>query len=98
MKNINENELSPQEQKIAQVNNIYIVYPRHQAILDRVEKCHRYSKFSAEPECMFIKGRIKRRKTGTLGKLSAGPSRSPGHLGYSKNIKRLEKNEWPLPP
>lgn len=63
---IKESELSPQEKKIAQVNKIYIVYPRHQAILDRVEKCHRYSQFSAEPECMFIKGHTSAGKTTIL--------------------------------
>ncbi len=55
--------LSPQERKIAQVNQIYVVYPRHQKILELIEKCQRYSKFSAEPECLFIKGRTSAGKT-----------------------------------
>lgn len=83
MSTFNECELSLQEQKIAQVNKIYVVYPRHQSILERIEKCHRYSSFSAEPECMFIKGRTSAGKT-TISK--AHLKRHPSSISKEKRV------------
>ncbi|HJQ24665.1 MAG TPA: TniB family NTP-binding protein [Blastocatellia bacterium] len=44
------------EQRIRLVEQIYISYPRLDAVLKRISYCHRYSKYAAEPECFFIKG------------------------------------------
>ena len=44
------------EEKIALVEKIFIMYPRLKKLLDRIEHCRTHSKVAAEPECMFIGG------------------------------------------
>lgn len=44
------------DEKVKQIENIFINYPRLENIMQRIAYCHRYSKISAEPECLFIKG------------------------------------------
>lgn len=43
-------------QKLQIINNIYIIYPRFQEILMRVDYCHHFSCGKDEPECMFLSG------------------------------------------
>lgn len=44
------------EERCVLVERVFIVYPRLKSLLDRIEHCHTYSKYAAEPECMFIGG------------------------------------------
>jgi hypothetical protein len=43
-------------QKLQIINNIYVIYPRFQEILMRVDYCHHFSCGKDEPECMFLSG------------------------------------------
>ena len=42
--------------KIRKIESIFIKYPRLTSILDCIEECREMSKFSEEPQCMFITG------------------------------------------
>ncbi|MEH2124254.1 MAG: TniB family NTP-binding protein [Nostoc sp.] len=43
-------------EKFQIINNIYVLYPRLQEILEAIEYCHHFSSGKAEPECMFLSG------------------------------------------
>lgn len=42
--------------RIRQVEQIYVVYPRLQELGDLIADCHEASKVAAEPQCMFLTG------------------------------------------
>lgn len=43
-------------ERCALAEKIFIIYPRLQKLMDKMEHCLHYSKIAAEPECMFIGG------------------------------------------
>lgn len=51
------------EGRIRLVEQIYISYPRLEAVIKKIEHCHRHSKLSAEPECLLITGETGAGKT-----------------------------------
>lgn len=53
--NIDYSKLSFCE-RITLTEQIYISYPRLNRLSQRLSYCHQYSKYSSEPECLFIKG------------------------------------------
>jgi len=53
--NIDYSKMSFYE-RVALAEQIYISYPRLNKLIQRLSHCHQYSKYSCEPECLFIKG------------------------------------------
>lgn len=51
------------EERIRLVEQIYISYPRLEAVIKKIEHCHNHSKHSAEPECLLITGETGAGKT-----------------------------------
>lgn len=51
------------EERIKLVENLYIYYPRLNRLITKIERCHRFSKVSAEAECMLILGETGTGKT-----------------------------------
>jgi type II secretory pathway predicted ATPase ExeA len=51
------------EERIKLVEQIYISYPRLEAVIKKIEHCHRHSELSAEPECLLITGETGAGKT-----------------------------------
>lgn len=43
-------------ERCALAEKIFIIYPRLERLMDKMEHCLHYSKIAAEPECMFIGG------------------------------------------
>lgn len=58
------------EDKLKLAEGIFIKHVRFKQILKRVEYCHKFSKISSEPKCLFIKGLSGAGKT-TLGEYYA---------------------------
>lgn len=44
------------EEKIAHVSNLVINYPRFSEVIKKIEYCRKMSKFSPEPECLYVGG------------------------------------------
>jgi len=44
------------EQRIQYVEKIRVIYPRWQAIYNRIEECHKNQAYAAEPPCLLIAG------------------------------------------
>ncbi len=44
------------EEKMTRVSNLIIDYPRFLEVIEKIEYCHKMSKFSSEPECLYIGG------------------------------------------
>lgn len=44
------------QERLRLAEHIYISYPRLNALLQKIEYCHQYSKLAAEPKCMLITG------------------------------------------
>lgn len=55
--------LTSTEERMRLVEQIYISYPRLDEIMHRIEHCHQFSKISAEPENMLIRGETGAGKT-----------------------------------
>ena len=53
---IDFDKLKLETEKIIALDNIEIVYPRLQKILNRIKFCHEISKICREPENLFIHG------------------------------------------
>ena len=51
------------EERIRLAEQIYISYPRLEEAMRKIKHCHQYSKLSAEPECLLIKGETGAGKT-----------------------------------
>lgn len=51
------------EERIRLVEQIYISYPRLEAVIKKIEHCHSHAKHSAEPECLLITGETGAGKT-----------------------------------
>ncbi|MBV8855363.1 MAG: TniB family NTP-binding protein [Acidobacteria bacterium] len=51
------------EERVKLVENLYISYPRLSRLIAKIEHCHRFSKVSAEAECMLILGETGTGKT-----------------------------------
>lgn len=73
------------DERIDRVNKILVHYPRFQAILDKIEHCHKSSRYSAEPECLFVSG-------------PTGAGKSTIRDLYCKRHPRVETSERTMVP
>lgn len=44
------------EEKMDKVSDLVVRYPRFSEVIEKIEYCHKTSKFSSEPECLYIGG------------------------------------------
>lgn len=51
------------EEKIAHVSNLVINYPRFLEVIEKIEYCRKMSRFSSEPECLYVGGKTGAGKT-----------------------------------
>jgi hypothetical protein len=73
------------EEKMSLVERLFISYPRLDEVMKRISHCHKFSKISAEPECMLIKG-------------DTGAGKTTLYKRYERKFPRYETDEGTVVP
>lgn len=68
------------EEKTAYVSNLIINYPRFLDVIEKIEYCRKMSKFSSEPECLYVGG-------------TTGAGKTTVCREYVKRNPRIEEGE-----
>jgi hypothetical protein len=68
------------DEKMDRVSNLIVNYPRFSEIIEKIEYCHKTSKFSSEPECLYIGG-------------PTGAGKTTVCREYVKRYPRIEEGE-----
>jgi Cdc6-like AAA superfamily ATPase len=77
-------EMSP-DRRIRLVEEVFVIYPQFERIVNRFTHCHQHSKISAEPSCLLVTGRAGCGKT-TLAKF------------YEQKFPKIETEERTVVP
>ncbi|HEY9204986.1 MAG TPA: TniB family NTP-binding protein [Candidatus Methanoperedens sp.] len=68
------------EEKMNKVSELIVQYPRFSEVLKKIEYCHRVSKFSSEPECLYVGG-------------TTGAGKTTVSREYAKKYPQIEEGE-----